>query len=159
MYSLNAPVPSAVARLASGLAADLLDATVRERHTLVVKRLGEGAPSGLSGEVRRVVAGTDPFSARVTGVDVFDDPPAGEAPVAYLRVESRGLERLHRRLCERFDPVDGIEGDEYTPHVTVARGGDAGRLRGRDPDHEWTVDRLLVWSGRYEEPVETVALP
>jgi 2'-5' RNA ligase len=159
VHSLNAPVPSAVARLASGLAADLLDATVRERHTLVVKRLGEGAPSRLSGEVRRVVAGTDPFSARVTGVDVFDDPPTGEAPVAYLRVESPGLERLHRRLCERFDPVDGIEGDEYTPHVTVARGGDAGRLRGRDPDREWTVDRLLVWSGRYEEPVETVALP
>ena len=159
MYSLNAPVPSAVARLASGLAADLLDATVRERHTLVVKRLGESDPSGLSGEVRRVVAGTDPFPARVTGVDVFDDPPTGEAPVAYLRVESPGLERLHQRLCERFDPVDGIEGDEYTPHVTVARGGDAGRLRDRDPDREWTVDRLLVWSGRYEEPVETVALP
>ena len=74
-------------------------------------------------------------------------------------MESSGLERLHRRLCERFDPIDGIEGNEYTPHVTVARGGDAGRLRGRDPDREWTVDRLLVWSGRYEEPVETVALP
>ena len=159
MYSLNAPVPPAVARLASGLAADLLDATVRQRHTLVVKRLGEGDPSGLSAAVRRVVAGTDPFPARVTGVDVFEDPPAGEAPVAYLEVESPGLERLHRRLCERFDPVDGIEADAYAPHVTVARGGDADRLRGREFDREWTVDRLLVWSGRYEEPVETVALP
>ena len=159
MYSLNAPVPSAVARLASGLAADLLEATVRERHTLVVKRLGGDDPSGLSAAVRRVVAGTDPFPARVTGVDVFDDPPAGEAPVAYLRVESPGLERLHRRLCERFDPVDGIEADGYVPHVTVARGGDADRLRGRELDREWTVDRLLLWSGPYDEPIETVALP
>ena len=159
MYSLNAPVPSVVARLASGLAADLLEATVRERHTLVVKRLGEGDPPGLSAAVRRVVAGTDPFPARVTGVDVFEDPPSGESPVAYLEVESSGLERLHRRLCERFDPVDGIEADAYSPHVTVARGGDADRLRGRELDREWTVDRLLVWSGRYEEPVETVALP
>ena len=159
MYSLNAPVPSAVARLASGLAADLLDATVRQRHTLVVKRLSEGDPSGLSAAVRRVVAGTDPFPARVTGVDVFEDPPAGEAPVAYLEVESPGLERLHRRLCERFDPADGIEADAYVPHVTVARGGDADRLRGCDLDREWTVDRLLLWSGPYDEPVETVALP
>ncbi|PSQ42788.1 phosphoesterase [Halobacteriales archaeon QS_9_68_42] len=159
MYSLNAPVPPAVARLASGLAADLLDATVRQRHTLVVKRLGEGDPSGLSAAVRRVVAGTDPFPARVTGVDVFEDPLAGESPVAYLEVKSPGLEQLHRRLCERFDPVDGIEADAYAPHVTVARGGDADRLRGRDLDREWTVNRLLVWSGRYEEPVETVALP
>ena len=159
MYSLNAPVPSAVARLASGLAADLLEATVRERHTLVVKRLGESDPSGLSAAVRRIVTGTDPFPARVTSVDVFEDPPAGESPVAYLEVESSGLERLHRRLCERFDPVDGIEADGYVPHVTVARGGDADRLRGRDLDREWTVNRLLVWSGRYEEPVETVALP
>jgi len=158
VYSLNAPVPSSVARLASGLAADLLSATVRERHTLVVKRLGDGDAGTLADRVRSVVAGTDPFEARTTGVGAFDDPPTGEAPVAYLRVESPGLERLHRRFCERFDPVDGIEADGYVPHVTVARGGDADRLAGRDLDRAWTVDRLLVRSGHDDEPVETVAL-
>jgi len=159
VYSLNVPVPTAIARLASGLAADLLDATPRDHHTLVVKRLGDDDPWTLADDVRAVVAGTEPFRARVTSVDAFDDPPTGTAPVAYLRVESPVLERLHRRLCDRFGTVDGIEGDEYDPHVTIARGGDAYRLVGREVDLEWTIDRLIVWSGRYEEPVEEIALP
>ena len=159
MYSLNAPVPAPVARLASGLAADLLDASVRQRHTLVVKRLGEDDPGGLADAARAVVAGTDPFPARVTGVGIFRDPPSGAGPVAYLSVESPGLRRLHRRLCERFDPVEGLEGDDYVPHVTVARGGDADRLAGSEADAAWTVDRLHVWSGDYDEPVESIALP
>lgn len=159
MYSLNAAVPSSVGRLASGFASDLLDADVRERHTLVVKRLGDEDPGGLADDVRSVVAGTEPFPARVTGVELFDDPPTGAAPVAYLRVESPGLHRLHRRLCERYDPIETLEAGEYVPHVTIARGGDAARLRGRDADVEWTVDRLLVWAGGYGEPVEEIALP
>ena len=159
MYSLNAPVPASVARLASGLAADLLDATVRERHTLVVKRLGDDDPGQLADTVRDVVAGTDPFPARVTGVDVFREPPSGTAPVAYLRVESSGLRRLHGRLCERFGTAEDIEGEAYIPHVTIARGGDADRLVGREADVSWTVDRLHVWSGDYDEPVESIALP
>ena len=159
MYSLNATVPASVARLASGLAADLLDASVRQRHTLVVKRLGEDDPGGLADAARAVVAGTDPFPVRVTGVGTFRDPPSGAAPVAYLSVESTGLRRLHRRLCERFDPVEHMEGDDYAPHVTVARGGDADRLAGREADAAWTVDRLQVWAGDYGEPVESIALP
>ena len=159
MYSLNAAVPASVARLASGLAADLLDATVRERHTLVVKRLGDDDPGDLAETVRGVVAGTDPFPARVGGVETFRDPPSGTAPVAYLPVESPGLEALHRQLCERFGTVEDIEGDAYVPHVTVARGGDADRLAGREADVSWTVDRLHVWSGDYDEPVESIALP
>jgi 2'-5' RNA ligase len=159
VYSLNAPVPASVARLASGLAADRLDATVRERHTLVVKRLGDDDPGLLADTVRDVVAGTDPLPARVTGVDVFREPPSGTAPVAYLRVESSGLRRLHGQLCERFGTAEDIEGEDYVPHVTVARGGDADRLVGREADVSWTVDRLHVWSGDYDEPVESIALP
>lgn len=159
MYSLNAPVPSSVARLASGLAADCVDATARERHTLVVKRLGDTDPGRLADSVRDVLAGIEPFPARATGVELFREPPSGTAPVAYLRVDSPGLERLHERLCERVDPVDGIEGDGYVPHVTIARGGDADRLEGRAADVEWTVDRLDVWDGDDGEPVEGIALP
>jgi len=159
VYSLNAAVPSSVARLASGFAADLLDADVRERHTLVVKRLGEEDPGGLAEEVREVVDGTDPFPARVAGVSLFDDPPTGAAPVAYLHVTSPGLRRLHHRLCERFEPMDGLEGEAYVPHVTIARGGDAARLAGREAEVDWTVDRLHVWAGGYGEPVEEIALP
>lgn len=158
-YSCNVPVPSSVSRLARGLAAELREATPRDRHTLVAKRFEDDDPRALARGVREAIAGTPPFAARVTGVETFDDPPTGAAPVAYLAVESPGLRRLHEALCARFDPVDGIEGDDYDPHVTVARGGDAARLAGREVDLEWTVDAVFVWSAGYGEAVERISLP
>jgi 2'-5' RNA ligase len=159
VYSLNAPVPAEISRLARGLASNCFDATPRDRHTLVVKRLGGGEPRSLASEVRSRIVGTEPFSARITGVETFENPATGRAPVAYLRVESPGIEHLHRRLCERFDPAEGIEADDYVPHVTIARGGDAGRLAGQEITREWTVDSLVVWSTEYREPAERIALP
>jgi len=160
VYSLNAPVPSAVARLASGLAAGLHDADVRTRHTLVVKRLGNGDRATVAGRVREALAGAPACEARVTGLDAFDDPTAGRAPVVYLAVESPGLVRVHERLCEAFDRVAGLEGEAYVPHVTVARGGDARRLLDREVEPvTWTVDRLELWDPAYRETVESVALP
>lgn len=159
MYSLNAAVPTAVSRLARGLAAELFDATPRDRHTLVVKRLGDGDADSFAREIRSRLVGTRPFPARVTGVDVFYDPPTGPGPVAYLEVESPGIRRVHERLCERFDPVEGLEADEYVPHVTIARGGDADRLRDREVELEWTADSLFVWEASYDEPINRIALP
>lgn len=159
MYSCNVPVPSAVSRLARGLASEAFRATPRDRHTLLVKRLGEGDPGTLARSVREAVEGIPPFAVSVTGVDVFENPPTGTAPVAYLAVESAELGRLHRALCAEFDPVEELEGDDYVPHVTVARGGDAGDLAGRAVDHEWSVETLLLWSGDYGEPVERISLP
>lgn len=159
MYSLNAPVPSDVARLARGLAAETRGATPRDRHTLVVKRLVDDDPSTLARAVRERVEGLGPFEVRVDGVEVFAAPPAGSGPVAYLAVESPALVRVHRALCERFDPLEGLEGDAYVPHVTIARGGDADRLAGRDADTRWSVTSLVVWSADYGEPVERISLP
>lgn len=162
-YSCNVPVPASVSRLARGLAADLATAAPRDRHTLVAKRLGDGDgdgdPGALAREVRDAIAGIPPFAARVTGVDTFENPPTGTAPVVYLVVESPGLRRLHAALCDRFGAIEGLEGDDYDPHVTIARGGDARRLVGRDVDVEWTVDAVFVWSAGYGEPVERIALP
>lgn len=159
MYSLNVPVPEDVSRLARGLAADLLEATPRDRHTLVLKRLGDDDPRELARRVREAAAGTQPFEARVTGVDAFVEPTTGRGPVAYLRVESPPLVRLHRRLCDRFGTVADLEGDAYVPHVTIARGGDADSLVGRDVDVAWTVDSLVVWAADYGEPTERLSLP
>jgi 2'-5' RNA ligase len=159
VYSLNVPVPGEVSKLARGLASECLTATTRDRHTLVVKRLGDDDPSSLGRDVRQALAGLDPFTVEVSGVGVFRNPPTGRGPVAYLRVESPTLERLHAVLCDRFSPVDGIEGDDYIPHVTVARGGDADRVAGSEVSTEWTVDSLVVWAADYGEPVERVSLP
>lgn len=167
MYSLNVPVPSAVARLAGDLARELPDARPRPRdeHTLLCKRLGDGDPSyhHLEARVREALAGTPPFAARVTGVEQFAEAVTGPSPVVYLAVESPELVRIHGRLCEVFDAVDELEGDDYTPHVTIARGGSPERARERceraiDPI-DWTVDELEFRDADRGQAVSTVSLP
>lgn len=167
MYSLNVPVPSAVARLAGDLARDLPEARSRRRgeHTLVCKRLGRGDAATyheLEARAREALAGEPPFEVRVAGVDCFTEAATGASPVVYLTVESPGLEALHERLCDVFDTVDGIEGDDYVPHVTVARGGSVERaadLRERPFEPiEWTVPELAFWDAERSQSVSTVAL-
>ena len=127
------------------------------------KRLGADDAARLATRVRDSLAGTAPFELRVSGVDVFEEAAAGESPVVYLRVASPELDRLHDRLCEVFAPVDGMEGDAYVPHVTIARGGDpatARRLADRSVEpRRWTAEELCVWDGTRRLPVRTFSLP
>lgn len=163
MYSLNVLVPPAVKRLAADLAPELTSfRTVRDRRTLVVKRFDdvESLPH-LRERLRPVLSGVRPFEMRVTGIDTFENPPMGDGPVVYLAVEGEGLRRVHERLVREFDAVAGLEGDDYSPHVTLARGSageravteDAvGRLRERDVEPvSWTVDELGIWTREYRE--------
>ncbi|UPV75595.1 2'-5' RNA ligase family protein [Halorussus limi] len=170
MYSLNVPVPGEVERLAEDLRPALLDFdTIRERHTLLCKRLGDAPPGGvarLREQVRTALAGAPAFEARVTGIDCFEHPPLGEGPVVYLAVESPGLRRVHDRLLDEFSAVEEFEGDDYVPHVTLARGGGvaseqaARRLAERDVESvTWTVNRLALWDATYEEEVAAFSLP
>lgn len=163
-YSLNAPLPPAVERLAAALRADLPEGVrPRERPTLVVKRIGgsEGAdPDRLLARAREAleVGSFGPVEARTDGLGTFE---SSTGPVAHLTVEG-GLRRLHRRLRRAFDPIEGIEGAAYVPHVTLGRGGDPDAVaafceRSVDPV-AWTVDRLVLWSGRYREPVASLSL-
>lgn len=167
MYSLNVPLPGSVGSLARDLGVRLTDATVRQRgeHTLVCKRLGRGDAATyheLEARAREVLVGQSPFEVRVAGVDCFPEAATGASPVVYLTVESPGLEALHRRLCAVFDPVEGIEGDDYVPHVTVARGGSVERaadLRERPFEPvEWTVPELAFWDAERGQSVSTVSL-
>ncbi|MFW6436761.1 MAG: 2'-5' RNA ligase family protein [Halococcoides sp.] len=163
MFSLNAPIPGAVNRIADALAREAPPATVRprDRRTLVVKRLGdpdEGAR--LAARAREAVAGQPPIAARVEGLVVFEDPPAGPAPVVALAIESPGLIALHATLCERFDTVEGIEGADYRPHVTVARGAGADRVRAASVEpHRWSIERLQFYDARRHIPAGRIDLP
>ncbi|MFB6139241.1 MAG: 2'-5' RNA ligase family protein [Halosimplex sp.] len=167
MYSLNVPVPGTVAALAGDLGTRLGAAQIRPRgeHTLVCKRLGRGDAAvyhELEARARDALRGEPPFAVRVGGVDVFTDVPRGEGPVVYLTVESPGLVALHERLCDVFDPVDDVEGEEYVPHVTVARGGSVERaadLRETPIEPvEWTVERLEFWDAERSQSVSSVSL-
>ena len=112
----------------------------------------------LTGQVRVPEA-----EARVDEVGVFEQPPVGTAPVVYLAVESPGLVQLHEHLVATFESVsDGIEGESYVPHVTIARGGSvdtARRVAGEVDPIEWTVSELQFWDAKHSQSVSTVSLP
>lgn len=167
MYSLNAPVPGIVQRLAGDLHAELLGfETIRQRHTLVVKRLGtldSAEYAAVEERARRVLAGAPACEARISGIECFEQPTSGPGPVVYLTVESPGLLMIHNRLVDEFGCADGVEGEKYTPHVTLARGGNwdtARRLVGREIEPvQWTVNSLTFWDGRFGEQISTISLP
>jgi hypothetical protein len=189
VFSLNVPLPPAVDRLASDLHPKLSGFDrVRERRTLVCKRFGvadvrgEGGGGDASGggdpdppprevaldrlreRLRRPLARVEPFDVAVTGIESFDAPRSGSRPVVYLAVESDGLARLHRRLCEAFGAVEGVEGDDYVPHVTLARGGNpapgvvADLVDGEVDPVRWRVGALDVWDPAFREVAATVEL-
>lgn len=168
VYSLNVPLPSDVTALAGRLARDLPRAQARPRgeHTFVAKRLGSGdhaAYARLEARARDALRGIDPFDVRVTGVDQFETAVTGPSPVVYLAVDSPELQALHDHLCRAFDAVEGMEGDDYTPHVTVARGGDpaaAQRLTERTIEPlEWTVEELVCYDSERGQPTSSISLP
>lgn len=167
MYSLNVPIPGQVKRFAADLHPDLFEFdTVRDQHTLVVKRFGDATRAeyiALEQRARRVVRGTPAFEVRIAGIDYFDQPARGEGPVVYLAVDSPGLRSLHQRLVDEFDAIPDIEGDDYVPHITLARGGNheaARRLAERQFEPlSWTVTSLQFWDATYDEPISTVSLP
>lgn len=164
MYSLNVPVPGDVSRLASAHYPELSAFDrVRERHSLTLKRFEATERARLRERLARVLSPAPAVEARVTGLDYFERPVRGPGPVVYAAVESPGLRQLHRRLVEAFGAVEALEGDDYTPHVTLARGGsvaDADRLAGTDVDPvTWTVSGLDLWDAEYRESVARIPLP
>lgn len=164
MYSLNARVAPAVSRLASELHPRLTPFDrLRSRHTLVAKRFETDRFARLRERLRGTLRGTPAFEAQVTGVDYFENPPRGSGPVVYLAVESPGLRDLHETLVDEFGAIDDLEGPDYVPHVTLARGGtvaDAERVVAADVDPvTWTVSQVQVWDARHREAAARISLP
>lgn len=169
MYSLNVPVPSVVRDLAEELRPALVGfERVREprAHTLVLKRLAATDRReylAVERRARAALSGAPAVEARIAELGAFWNPPNGPGPVLYLAVESPGLLDLHRRLVGELGAVEGMEGEVYTPHVTLARGGDRStieRLLSRDIDPiRFTVTTLAFYDGRHGERIDTISLP
>ncbi|WP_281194715.1 2'-5' RNA ligase family protein [Halorubrum sp. F4] len=178
MFSLNVPLPPPVERLAGDLQPKLSGYDrVRDRHTLVCKRFGVSAvtaaddppprPAALDrirDRLRPLLAPVDPFAVAVTGVGAFETPASGSDPVVYLAVESDALLRLHRRLCVEYGAIEGIEGEAYVPHVTLARGGSpaaASRLVDAGVEFDpirWRVHALDLYDPKFREVAATIEL-
>lgn len=167
MYSLNIRVPGQIAKRASDIARELPEAYARPRgqHTLGVKRLvdDEASYSRLEAKTRELLTGQPAFECRITSLEYFADAPTGSSPVVYFAVESPELVRLHRKLATVFEPLDQIEGEGYSPHVTIARGGSferAEEVTARDCEPvTWTVDELIFWDSKHGQSVSSVSLP
>ena len=163
MYSLNVPVPGAVAERAWSIRSQLLAyEQLRDEFTLVLKRLpfesGIAVDSAIP-DIRSQLESVDPFTVEITGIGQFETPPAGPAPVIYFAISSPAMHRIHTRFVEYYGAVEEIEGTAYQPHITLARGGD---VTMPDIDFEpisWTVDRLIVWDSRRALPAAEFALP
>jgi 2'-5' RNA ligase len=166
VYSLNAAVPGRVRRLADELQPALLPfESIRDRHSILIKRLGgeEADFQRLSERSRQALAGTPPIEVRIDGIDYFEHPTRGPAPVVYLAVESPGLEGLHERLVDELGAVGGLEGPDYTMHVTLARGGDladARNLAERSIEPvSFTISELQFYDARHDQVVRRIPLP
>lgn len=167
MYSVNVPVPGRVRRVASDLEPQLVAFAHRPQdHTLLLKRLAASTPSErhrVQRQVRDALHGLGPFSVRITGVDYFKDPTSGTSPVVYLRVESPGLVGAHDRLVDELGAFDGLGGEDYVPHITIARDGPieaAEAIADVDVESvEWTAERLEFYDAHREEPTGEIRLP
>lgn len=164
MYSLNVPVPGEVHRLATELQPSLMAFdSIRDQHSIVLKRFDAGEPNALMSEARHALRGAPTVAARISNIEMFTDPPIGKAPVLYLAVESPGLHQLHQQLVSAMGSIDGLEGPDYIPHVTLARGAAvdvARQLTAQSIDPiTWTVSSLLFVDGRTREPAGTISLP
>lgn len=167
MYSLNVSVPSSVGTRATALGRELPRARTRGRdeHSLCVKRF-ETASAAEFEFVRtrchEVLADVQPFEITVTELDYFAQATNGSSPVVYLAVESPALDELHRRLVDVFGPIQDLEGDEYVPHVTVARGGELDRARAlterKMEPIRFPVSSLTFWDARRNRQMGEVAL-
>ncbi|WP_096390302.1 2'-5' RNA ligase family protein [Halopenitus persicus] len=125
-------------------------------------RARDRAVTRLRERLRPVLAGTDPLDLSITGIGYFEEPARGPGPVVYLRVDGDDLVRLHRRLCRAFEPVSGIEGEAYVPHVTLARGGPVDRAQALAESEidriDWRARSLTIYDPDFREPAGTVSL-
>jgi 2'-5' RNA ligase len=164
VYSLNAAVPGRVRGIAGDLYPQLASfADVREDHSICVKRLGDDEPyKTLADRARTVLADAPAFEVAVTGIDYFAEPTSGTAPVVYLTVESPGLELVHDTLVDAFGALPGLEGEDFTPHVTLARDGevaDAERLAQQEIEPvTWTVSELEFTDAIHDNAIGTIQL-
>ena len=124
MWSLNAMIPRKIAEMIHSFGPELNGwEEINTDHTLVIKRFQEtNLREGFESEMRLLLEKTDAFEIRIKGMDIFSSVPKGSSPVLYIEIESKDLRKIHGELIDVFGVVEGLEGKDYIPHITFARG-------------------------------------
>ncbi len=154
MWSLNVTIPQKVSRLIEEMAPALWNwEEICEDPTLVIKRF-ETKTAKEETEIRLLLEKIEPFDVQIGNIRTFDIAQRGISPVLYIEVESPGIEALHEMLVGIFGCVKGIEGQDYTPHITLARGECREYIEFEErPDPiQWEADELEFWhSGKMQK--------
>ncbi len=124
MWSLNAMIPRKITEMIHSFGPELNGwEDINKDHTLVIKRFQEiNSRDNFESEMRLLLEKTDPFEIRIGDIDIFSSVPKGSSPVLYIEIESRDLVKIHEKLINVFGVVEGLEGKDYIPHITIARG-------------------------------------
>ena len=150
MWSLNVSMPQNIVRAIKEVTLGVSGwEEICEDPTLVIKRFEKGDVDGhVESEIRLLLEGVEPFDIEIGNLERFDVAERGSSPVLYLEVKSPGMKALHETLVDVFGSVKGVEGENYIPHITIARGGSGDYIEfdGLSCDTEWTVEMLELWN-------------
>ncbi len=149
VWSLNVSIPQNIVRAIGEVTSELgQGGEVNEELTLVIKRFEKRDLDGhLESEIKILLENVEPFVVEIGNLKMFDVADRGTSPVLYLEVKSRGIKLLHETLVSSFGCVEGVEGENYIPHITIARGDG---VRGVDFSDfscstRWTAEILEFW--------------
>ena len=121
---------------------------VCEEPTLVIKRFERKDLDGhMESEIKFLLENVEPFNVKIGNLKKFDVAVRGSSPVLYLEIKSPGMKALHETLVSAFGCVKGIEGENYIPHITLARGGGKEDINFSvlPGSTQWTAKMLEFW--------------
>ena len=151
MWSLNVSIPQNIIRAIEEVTLGVRGwEEICEEPTLVIKRFEKKDLDGhVKSEIRFLLESVEPFGIEIGNLERFDVAERGSSPVLYLEIKSPGVKALHENLIDIFGSVEGVEGENYIPHITIARGGSGDYIEfsGLSCDTGWTVEMLEFWDG------------
>ena len=149
MWSLNVSIPQNIVRAIEEITLGVKGwEEICEEPTLVIKRFEKKDLDGhVKSEIRFLLENVEPFGIEIGNLERFDVAERGSSPVLYLEVKSPEVKALHENLVDVFGSVEGIEGENYIPHITIARGGSGDYIEfsGLSCDTGWIVEMLEFW--------------
>ncbi|HIJ12598.1 MAG TPA: 2'-5' RNA ligase family protein [Halobacteriales archaeon] len=149
MWSLNVSIPQGIVRAIGEITPVLgRGEGIVEEPTLVIKRFEKEDLDGhIESEIKFLLENVEPFIVEIGNLEMFEVADRGTSPVRYIEVKSIGIKVLHETLVSVFGCVKGVEGENYIPHITIARGSGAKNLDFSDFSGpiQWTANTLEFW--------------